>query len=102
MTRVCLPIFLSGEIALAFARHYPERGLDCEQLWRLPLDQQRRFDWLSWGNSWMLRHCSWRRALQQLLNLRLATAIVSYLNPSLAVTQQLLDLRLLLRLHLLA
>ena len=64
--------FMSGEIAAVFALYYPSTGLDCAEIWSLPLEEQlHHFDWLSWGNSWMARHCSWRQRLKERFNLTL-------------------------------
>jgi hypothetical protein len=63
--------FMSGTIALAFANHYPEKGFDCANVSNKPVELQREFDWLSWGNSWMEKNCGWRSVLRDKLNLSL-------------------------------
>jgi hypothetical protein len=63
--------YMSGEIAQAFVKHYPENGFECANITKLPLSYQTEFDWLSWGNSWISKYCNWRGELLEHLNLSL-------------------------------
>ena len=63
---------MSGKIAAVFALYYPSPRFDCSQIWAQSLQNQRqKFDWLSWGNSWIYSRCGWRQALEFEFNLTL-------------------------------
>ena len=64
--------FMSGQIAAVFAKHYPSSQFDCSQIWTQSLEKQRlKYDWLSWGNSWMHNRCGWRQTLETKFHLPL-------------------------------
>jgi hypothetical protein len=66
---------MSGEIGEAFAIHYPEASFDCSEVWNSSLAvQEKSFDWLSWGNSFI--YCNWKRVLENHLN-------ISFISPGL-------------------
>jgi hypothetical protein len=67
--------FMSKEIAVAFARHYPEDQFNCSRLANHPDPSNK--NWLSWGNSWRWQNCGWRGALQDHLNLSINLPIIS-------------------------
>jgi hypothetical protein len=62
--------FMTKEVAMAFADHYGEEGINCTHVvdhihstaWNSSM-------WLSWGNSWMALRCDWAAVLRRQLNL---------------------------------
>lgn len=70
--------FMSKEVALAFALHYPEPGFNCTQI----IDTSdpvtlKKYVWLSWGNSWMHNICYWTEALSKHLNLTISEPLLN-------------------------
>lgn len=67
--------FMSKDVALVFINHYPYHGLNCNKL----IENKNQLDhsmWLSWGNSWMSRHCDWYHLLQHKFNLTVNNPII--------------------------
>jgi hypothetical protein len=54
-------------VVQAFALHYPEPGFNCSR--HVDDGDPAPKAFLSWGNSWMTRHCGWRTALEEHLNI---------------------------------
>jgi hypothetical protein len=55
--------FMTKDVAVAFAHHYGEHGLNCsnilDHLDPLALNASADSMWLSWGNSWRKTSCNW-------------------------------------------
>ena len=67
--------FMSKEVAVAFAQHYPEDNFNCSRLTDNPDPNNK--NWLSWGNSWRWQNCAWRVALQEHLNISINIPVIS-------------------------
>jgi len=61
-----LSIMTKG-VVQAFALHYPAPGFNCSR--HVDDGDPAPKAFLSWGNSWMTRHCGWRTALEEHLNI---------------------------------
>ena len=58
---------MTKDITEAFGAHYPEPGFNCSRHADDGDPAPKAF--LSWGNSWMSRHCGWRGALEERFNI---------------------------------
>lgn len=65
-----LTIMTKG-IAQAFAEHYPEPGFNCSKT--VDDGNPAVKEHLSWGNSWMSKHCGWATALYESFNISFIT-----------------------------
>lgn len=61
---------MSKDIAKAFIDNYPNSPLfNCSNISNLDrVKFPYEYMWLSWGNSWMSKHCNWKDVLQSHLN----------------------------------
>jgi len=69
---------MSKEVALAFAKHYPEPGFNCSQVIDDPDPvAYKKYGWLSWGNSWIHNMCYWTQSLSTHLNLTISEPLLN-------------------------
>ena len=58
---------MSKDIAMAFMKHYPGDGFNCDFLLEKS-NSVHEYMFLSWGNSWSKKHCNWPKLLHDKAN----------------------------------